>query len=567
VSSEVMTGGPAPAPAPGATGQKASWARDAVIYQVYVRSFADSNGDGVGDLPGITSRLDYLTALGVDALWLTPFYPSPMADGGYDVADYRDVDPVFGTLDDFDRLLAAAHTRGLKVIIDMVPNHCSHRHRWFTEAVAAGPGSPERERFWFRRGRGEHGELPPNNWLSIFRGPAWTRLPDGDWYLHLFAPEQPDFNWEHPAVRAEFTDVLRFWLDRGVDGIRIDVAHGLVKAPGLPDEGAETGLLDASPHPAFDQDGVHDIYREWRSIMDGYSPDRIAVAEAWLGSPARTARYVRPDELHQAFNFDFLGAEWSGRAYRRIIDSSLHTMASVGAPTTWVLSNHDVVRHASRLAAGIGGTPGGAGTAGGLADVADPAIGLRRARAATLFLLALPGSAYLYQGEELGLPEVFDLPDSARQDPIFARTGGAERGRDGCRVPIPWSGVESPFGFGSDGSVPWLPQPASWIESTVEAQRCRPDSTWSMYAEALRLRRELVALGDGELRWLSAPGDDLLVFERPDPAGGAVVCALNLSPVAVALPSELTAGAPALASQALTEPGVLPPDTAAWWLR
>jgi len=301
--------------------------------------------------------------------------------------------------------------------------------------------------------------------------------------------------------------------------------------------------------------------------MDGYSPDRIAVAEAWLGSPTRTARYVRPDELHQAFNFDFLGAEWSGHAYRHIIDSSLRTMASVGAPTTWVLSNHDVVRHASRLAAGVGGRPGGAGTAGGVADLADPAVGLLRARAATLFLLALPGSAYLYQGEELGLPEVFDLPDSARQDPIFARTGGAERGRDGCRVPIPWSGVESPFGFGPEGSVPWLPQPASWAESTVEAQRARSESTWSMYATALRLRRELAALGDGDLRWLSDPDDDLLVFERPGPDGGAVVCALNLSPAPAPAPDLVAGRDPILASQPLSEPDVLPPDTAAWWFR
>lgn len=545
-----------------------SWARRAVIYQVYVRSFADSDGDGVGDLPGITSRLDYLSALGVDALWLTPFYPSPMADGGYDVADYRDVDPLFGTLTDFDRLLAEAHARRLKIIIDLVPNHCSNRHAWFADAVAAGPGSPERERFWFRRGRGEHGELPPNNWQSIFRGPAWTRLDDGEWYLHLFAPEQPDFNWEHPQVRAEFQSVLRFWLDRGVDGFRIDVAHGMVKAPGLPDEAADgADLLDAAAHPYFDQDGVHEIYRDWRSILDSYTPERIAVAEAWVHQPNRTARYVRRDELHQAFNFDFLGAAWSAEAYRRIIDSSLESMAAVAAPATWVLSNHDVVRHASRLAAGVGGRPGGAGGPGGIAERADPALGLRRARAATLFMLALPGSAYLYQGEELGLPEVFDLPDSARQDPIFARTAGAERGRDGCRVPLPWSGVDPPFGFGPEGSVPWLPQPTIWATSTVEVQRGQADSTWSMYAAALRLRHDLAALGDGELRWLSQPGDDLLVFERPAAGGGpALVCALNLGPAAAPWPAAVAGRTPLLASGPLPEDGVLPADTSAWWL-
>src|SRR5688500_17518214 len=290
-----------------------SWSRDAVIYEVYVRSFADSDGDGGGDLLGVVSRLDYLAELGVDAIWLTPFYRSPMADGGYDVADHRAVDARFGTMDDFDKLLVDAHARGLRVIVDLVPNHCSSEHAWFEAAVVAGPGSPQRERFHFRPGRGEGGELPPNDWSSIFGGPAWTRLPDGDWYLHLFAPEQPDFNWEHPAVRAEFDGVLRFWLDRGVDGIRIDVAHGMVKAPGLPDEGAgetswdASGLLDAAAHPYFDQDGVHEIYRQWRTIMDEYEPERISVAEAWLPSAARTARYVRPDELHQAFNFEFLG--------------------------------------------------------------------------------------------------------------------------------------------------------------------------------------------------------------------------------------------------------------------
>ena len=313
-----------------------SWSRDAVIYQLYVRSFADSDGDGTGDLLGVTSRLDYLTDLGVDALWLTPFYRSPMADGGYDVADYRDVDPRFGTLADFDKLLMEAHARGLRVIIDVVPNHCSDQHVWFQAALTAAPGSPERQRFHFRLGRGEAGERPPNDWQSIFRGPAWTRLPDGDWYLHLFAPEQPDLNWDHPEVRAEFANVLRFWLDRGVDGIRIDVAHGLVKAPGLPDVGHQgTTLLVGDETPFFDQDGVHEIYREWRSILDSYEPERIAVAEAWLPNVYRTARYVRPDELHQAFNFEFLGAPWSAGAYRRVVDSSLEVMGSVGAPTTW----------------------------------------------------------------------------------------------------------------------------------------------------------------------------------------------------------------------------------------
>jgi alpha-glucosidase len=536
-----------------------SWSRNAVIYQVYVRSFADTNADGEGDLLGVASRLDYLQELGVDAVWLTPFYPSPMADGGYDVADYCDVDPRFGTLGDFDKLLVEAHARGIRLIIDVVPNHCSSEHPWFKAALAAGPGSPERARFHFRAGSGE-GDQPPNNWHSIFRGPAWTRVPDGEWYLHLFAPEQPDLNWENPQIRAEFADILRFWLDRGVDGIRIDVAHGLVKAPGLPDEGGSgTELLSGAPTPYFDQDGVHEIYREWRSILDTYQPERIAVAEAWLPSVERMAQYVRPGELHQSFNFAFLAAPWSSTAYREVIDASLAAMSAIGAPATWVLSNHDVARHASRLATGAGGVAGGPGAADNPASHADPMLGLRRARAATMLLLALPGSVYLYQGEELGLPEVFDLPAQARQDPIFARTGGAELGRDGCRVPLPWSGTEPPYGFGAQGSTPWLPQPDAWAALSVEAQQDDPQSTLTLYRRALRLRRDMAALGDGDVRWLSEPGDDVLVFERPGTP--AVVCVVNQGTEPVSLAGEVL-----LTSGPLTDDGLLPPDTTAWTL-
>jgi alpha-glucosidase len=552
-----------------ATSGASSWSSDAVIYQVYVRSFADSNGDGVGDIAGIVSRLDYLVGLGVDALWLTPFYTSPMADGGYDVADYRDVDRTLGTLDDVDKLLVEAHSRGLRVIIDLVPNHCSDQHPWFQAALAAGPGSPERARFHFRSG-----PTPPNNWQSIFRGPAWTQLPDGDWYLHLFAPEQPDLNWDHPEVRAEFADVLRFWLDRGVDGIRIDVAHGLVKVAGLPDTvDSDGGLLDGATQPYFDQDGVHEIYREWRAILDEYQPERIAVAEAWLPSMDRVARYVRPGELHQAFNFEFLAANWSGPVYRHVIDSSLSAMATVAAPTTWVLSNHDVVRHASRLAIGAGGMAGGAGPAGDGASQIDRAVGLRRARAAILLTLALPGSVYLYQGEELGLPEVFDLPAEARQDPIFARSGGTELGRDGCRVPLPWSGGTSPYGFGPDGSTPWLPVPAEWAGLSVRAQQADPSSTLHLYTSALRLRRELAALGAGELRWHSGPDDQVLVFLRPGSGGGpGLLCALNQSgqPVELAALGLAELGVdldapPAISSERWVADGQLAGDTAAWW--
>ncbi|MEU6846790.1 glycoside hydrolase family 13 protein, partial [Streptomyces sp. NPDC046716] len=383
------------------TREAADWWRDAVIYQVYPRSFADSDADGTGDLEGIRRRLPYLKELGADAVWLSPFYASPQADGGYDVADYRAVDPMYGTLLDADAVIRDAHDLGLRIIVDLVPNHSSDQHEWFKRAVAEGSGSPLRDRYHFRPGKGESGELPPNDWESIFGGPAWTRLPDGEWYLHLFAPEQPDFNWEHPAVADEFRSILRFWLDMGVDGFRIDVAHGLVKAEGLPDLGGgdQLKLLGNDVMPFFDQDGVHAIYRSWRTILDEYDGERIFVAEAWTPTVERTANYVRPDELHQAFNFQYLGAPWEADELRKIIDTSLDAMRPVGAPATWVLSNHDVTRHATRYA-----NPSGLGTQ--IRTAGDRELGLRRARAATLLMLALPGSAYIYQGEELGLPDV-----------------------------------------------------------------------------------------------------------------------------------------------------------------
>jgi alpha-glucosidase len=537
-----------------------SWARDAVIYEVYVRSFADGNGDGVGDLPGVTSRLDYLRDLGVDALWLTPFYRSPMADGGYDVADPRDVDPVFGKLSDVDTLVVEAHQRGLRVIIDLVPNHTSDQHPWFQAALAAGPGSVERSRYHFAGGGAEHSrdaDGPPNNWQSVFHGPAWTRVADGQWYLHLFAPQQPDLNWDSPAVRDEYDSILRFWLDRGVDGVRIDVAHGLVKAPGLPDTAiGPTGLLEGTETPYWDQDGVHAIYRRWRSILDSYTPERIAVGEAWLPDAARTANYVRPGELHQAFNFEFLQTPWSGPAYRRSIDDSLSRMDAVGAPTTWVLSNHDVVRHATRLARGVGGTAGGVGAFVRVSTV-DAERGLRRARAAILLMLALPGSVYLYQGEELGLPEVLDLPADARQDPIFARTGGAELGRDGSRVPLPWSGSSSPYGFSDGPQPPWLPQPPQWAALSVQAQQADPASTLNLYRQALRLRRDRPDLHTQPLTWHSPPDAELLVLSR-----GAFTCAVNLGSSEAKVSG--VDGEPLVASAPISG-ATLPPDAAAWW--
>ncbi|MFD5421660.1 glycoside hydrolase family 13 protein [Streptomyces sp. NPDC127069] len=541
---------------PTPTGTRSGWWRDAVIYQVYPRSFADSNGDGMGDLEGIRSRLPYLKELGVDAVWLSPFYASPQADAGYDVADYRAIDPMFGTLHDADAVIREAHALDMRIIVDLVPNHCSDQHEWFKQALREGPGSRLRERFHFRPGKGETGEEPPNDWESIFGGPAWTRVEDGEWYLHLFAPEQPDFNWEHPAVQDEFRSILRFWLDLGADGFRVDVAHGLVKAPGLPDLGAkdQLKLLGNDVMPFFDQDGVHEIYRSWRRILDEYEGDRVLVAEAWTPTVERTARYVRPDEMQQAFNFQYLTCDWEATALREVIDGSLAAMRPVGAPTTWVLSNHDVTRHATRFA-----NPPGLGTQ--LREPGDRELGLRRARAASLLMLALPGSAYLYQGEELGLPDVTDLPDEVRQDPSFFRAAGQDGFRDGCRVPIPWSGTQAPYGFGTGGS--WLPQPDSWAELSVEAQTGDPSSTLELYRTALRLRRGHPDLGAGDsVDWQDAP-EGVLAFRR-----GEFLCTANTTGAAVRFPvageALLSSGA-AVEDGVLPEEGVLPADTTVWW--
>lgn len=557
------------------------WWRDAVIYQVYPRSFADANGDGIGDLPGVTAHLDHLVALGVDAVWLSPFYLSPQADAGYDVADYRQVDPLFGTLADFDELLARAHGLGLRVVVDLVPNHTSDEHAWFAEALAAGPGSPERARYLFREGRGADGEQPPNNWQSVFGGPAWTRLspdthPAGDrqWYLHLFDAKQPDLDWTNPQVRAEFEDVLRFWLDRGVDGFRVDVAHGMVKADGLPDwdghvsmiEGAEEAAAhedrpsgSGNQGPMFDQDGVHDIYRAWRRVLDEYDGDRMLVAEAWVDPLSRLARYVRPDEMHQAFNFAFLATGWHAAALRRVIAASYRVNDSVGAPTTWVLSNHDVVRHPSRL--GLpepGARPNGIGHGD---TQPDEELGLRRGRAATALLLALPGSAYLYQGEELGLPEHTALDDDRREDPAFYRTEGAERGRDGCRVPLPWQADAPAMGYSPTGKT-WLPQPESWTAYAADVQTGVPGSTLELYRAALAERRAR-RLGRGDLAWADdfAGLDDVIAFVN----GGLLVVA-NLGSTPVPLPDGAEV---VLASGLPGDPdpvpgGELPGDTTVW---
>ncbi len=511
------------------------WWRDAVFYQVYVRSFADGSGDGVGDLAGIRDRLPYLADLGVDALWITPFYPSPMADHGYDVADPRDVEPVFGDLAGFDALLSDAHARGIRVTVDLVPNHSSDRHAWFAEALAAAPGSPARARYVFRDGAGPNGDRPPNNWPSVFGGPAWTRVPDGQWYLHLFAPQQPDLDFTNPEVVADLETTMRFWLDRGVDGFRIDVAHGMAKPEGLPDmlPTADTGLLaDHGPGDhRFDQDGVHAVHRRVRRVLDG-CPGSMAVGEVWVSDDDRLARYLSADELHLAFNFKLLTAEWDAEELRTAIDSSLATVAATPAPACWVLSNHDRPRHVTRYGGGE--------------------LGTRRARAAALLQLALPGAAYVYNGDELGMPDV-DLPDEALQDPIWERSGHTERGRDACRVPMPWSGDEPPYGFSASPQT-WLPMPAGWGPLTAAAQAGDDASMLSLYRRALALRGSSPSFAGDDLQWLPAPAG-CLAFRR----SGGLVCYLNLSGAPVPVPE----GRVLLASGPV-DGGRLPSDTAVW---
>ncbi len=551
------------------------WWRSAVIYQVYPRSFADSTGDGVGDLNGIRERLPALEELGIDAIWLSPFFRSPQKDAGYDVSDYCDVDPLFGTLADFDQLLATAHGHGIRIIVDMVPNHTSDQHVWFQEALAAPEGSPERDRYLFREGKGPNGDLPPNNWQSVFGGSMWTRVtrPDGtpgQWYLHIFDTSQPDLNWENPWVREQFHDILRFWLDRGVDGFRVDVAHGMIKQAGLPDytppaagasmggtavdstaEPQESDVVDTNP-PYWGQDGVHEIWRGWHEVLAEYPGDRVLCAEAWLDTLEKISLWVRPDEMNQAFNFGYMFTDWKASKLRAIIDESIAAFGAVGAPSTWVLSNHDVVRHASRLSLPKDAPPQGAGIGPKTPGKPDRAKGLRRARAASSLMLALPGSSYVYQGEELGLPEDMELPDEARQDPTWFRTKGEKYGRDGCRVPIPWESDKPAFGFNHTGAS-WLPQPADWAPYARDAQEGIPGSTLELYKTALRLRRTH-GLGSGSVEWLSGYGKKVVAFRNGD-----VIVITNTGKVAVELPI----GEVLLASEEIVG-GALPRDTTVW---
>lgn len=560
----------------------ADWWRTAVIYQVYPKSWADADGDGFGDIAGIRAHLPHLVRLGVDAVWFSPWYVSPQNDGGYDVADFRAIDPMFGDVTEVEALVADAHDLGLKVIVDIVPNHTSDQHRFFVEAMASEPGSAAWQRYHCLPGA-DGGASPPNDWACVFGGQAWDPIPDaagnptGWWYLHLFDASQPDLNWEHPQVRQEFLDILRFWFDRGIDGFRIDVAMGLVKAPGYPDSGEGATHVPTrnagGDLPQWNQPGVHEIWREWRAVAEEYQPPRAFAGEAWVSSPQALAAYVRPDELHTAFNFDYLKCRWDAYDLREVIDSSLNTTALVGAPTTWVLENHDVTRVRTKYGLEASGirVPQ-ANTAPPPAVAPDDPRGVARARAGLVFMIALPGSAYIYQGQELGLDQVYDLPDELRQDPAFRRTGGAQGYRDGARVPMPWSTEGQSLGYSPTGAS-WLPIPARWAQLSVQAQTGDPESMLELTRRALRLRRAELALGGGELEWISEPGDTCLVMRRTAAPGDPLVADVTAAPVQVAInmgeaPVLVNAQDVLLASGPGVDPDQggyrLPPDTTAW---
>jgi alpha-glucosidase len=537
------------------------WWRSAVIYQIYPRSFADGDGDGMGDLAGITARLDELVELGVDAIWFSPFFKSPQKDAGYDVSDYRDIDPLFGTLEDFDRMLAKATELNLRVIVDLVPNHSSDQHPLFQAALNSPKGSAEREMYIFRDGKGQNGELPPNNWESVFGGPAWTQIADGQWYLHIFDSSQPDFNWDNPRVIEEFESVLRFWLDRGVAGFRIDVAHGMVKADGLPDIVQNISTMsgvdsensnDETPHPFWGQDGVHEINRRFRNVLDEYE-GRAMCGEAWLPTIKRMAEWVRPGEYHQTFNFGYLECPWEKDRLHSVVTESLAEFNGVGAPSTWVLSNHDVIRHATRMA--YESVPKQGDGIGPNYPQPDEARGQRISRAATAFMLGLPGGAYIYQGEELGLPEHTTLAPEFRQDPTFFRTKGERVGRDGCRVPIPWESTAPAYGFNDTGKS-WLPQPELYKNYARDLQRGQAGSTLELYKRLIAVRKNH-SLGIGKFQW--APkyqGETSLAYTNND-----VLVLANFAGPAIAIPEgEILA----TTQHDLSVAGVLEHDQVVW---
>jgi alpha-glucosidase len=542
---------------PSAPGKE--WWRSAVIYQIYPRSFADGDGDGMGDLKGIAERMGELQELGIDAIWFSPFFKSPQKDAGYDVSDYKDIDPLFGTLADFDAMLAKATSMGIRVIVDLVPNHSSDQHPLFQAALAAGKGSAERDMYMFRDGKGENGELPPNNWESVFGGPAWTQIADGQWYLHIFDSSQPDFNWDNPRVIEEFESVLRFWLDRGVAGFRIDVAHGMVKEPGLPDvvenNSTMTGVSDELKdyqHPFWGQPGVHEINKRFRKVLDEYQ-DRAMCGEAWLSTIPKMAQWVRPGEYHQTFNFGYLACPWDKQELRDVVDESLAAFGGVGAPSTWVLSNHDTIRHVTRMA--YDEIPRQGDGIGPDSPQPDEARGQRIGRAASAFMLGLPGGAYIYQGEELGLPEHTTLEGKYRQDPTYFRTKGERVGRDGCRVPLPWEADAPALGFNDSGKS-WLPQPSSYKIYARASQRGVAGSTLELYKRLIKVRKEH-QMGHGSFKWADEyAGENSLAYIN----NGVLVLA-NFTGSAISLPKgELLA----TTQHDLTIEEVLEHDQVAW---
>jgi alpha-glucosidase len=457
------------------------WWQTAVVYQIYPRSFLDTDGDGVGDLEGVRRRLDHIASLGVDAIWLSPFYRSPMADFGYDVSDYCDVDPLFGTMADFDRLIAEAHQRGLRVILDWVPNHSSDQHPWFVESRSSRD-SAKRDWYVWRDGSPDK---PPNNWLAAFGGRAWTwDETTGQWYLHLFLPEQPDLNWANPEVEAAMQDTLRFWLDRGVDGFRVDVVHALGKDPDdLPDWKPGENPSRDLPDPPYG----HDILRRLRSLVDSYPGDRMMVGEVYLMSTPRVARYYgeHHDELHLSFNFPPLYAPWDAAVWRRRIDRVVEVIEPAGWPT-WVLSNHDNPRHRTRYGSEA------------------------RARAAAVLLLGLRGTPFLYAGEEQGLEDAV-IPKGREVDP---------GGRDGCRAPIPWDGTPT---HGWATAEPWLPWPPDPGTRNASALAADDRSILHLYRRLLAIRRASPALRHGSFDWQPAPEGVLAWVRRAEGDRRAVV--------------------------------------------
>lgn len=566
------------------------WWQEAIVYQVYVRSFADANGDGIGDLEGIRSRLDHIASLGVDAIWLNPCYPSPQRDHGYDVADYFAIHDEYGDLDTFDALLADARERNIKILMDLVPNHCSNDHAWFVEALAADPDSVERNRFYFRDGlptadgADPHGS-PPNNWMAAFGGSAWTRVSpdDAQWYLGTFTPHQPDFDHTNSDVQAMFAEVLEFWFDRGVEGVRVDAIAPVGKDAALPDAPPVppgTGLLQVcweNPYTVFRPEG-HDVWRQFRTTIDNYMErhpgrDLMMVAEAYMnGRPDLMAAFVNPEQFHQAFAFDLLLSPWVKSEVERAIRDTLDII-SIGSTPTWTLNNHDVQRVVTRLGRSNATDPNTVSNNAMEVDDVDIDIerGVRRARAMITLAMAMPGSLYLYMGEELGLPEVLDIPAERREDPVFLQTNGERIGRDGCRIPLPWTDDPSTnFGFSSVDSdahtdVPdsWLPQPGWWGTGAVDELDGEDNSILELYRAVIDARREF-AVPEGMVAAVVDLGPGLVAVRRGDLVA---VCNTTSEPIALDMENDLVEiSLPVFASEPteMHTPGVIPPDSTVW---